>query len=456
MAATPYPPVTGAEACVVNQQLQGKVDPEMKRRWYVLLCLVFSMMAVANSQYAWTMFTTPIRTEFKVSLAIVQVTLTIFIAIQTWLVPVENYLVDKLGPRWIMTVAGLVLGVSWIWSSRVASIPELYIAYGLGGVGVGAVYGASIGTAAKWFPDRRGLTAGLVAGSYGFGTLFTVLPIQAIIDSSGWRQAFFTFGIIQAAVVMVASQWVRAPQSGWKPAGWAPKTTGTGLIQSARSYTPGEMMSTLPFYILYAMMTMVAFGGMMVTAQLSPIGKSYGYDKVTVLFTSAVTLALMLDRLLNGFTRPMWGWISDHIGRYHTMALAFGLEAVAITIFAGTIHHPMMFVIMSGMTFFAWGEIYSLFPSAITDVYGTKYAATNYGIQYTSKGVATLLAAPGAAWLMERTGSWLPVLYTAVAMDLCAAALAFFWLKPLVVRLLNEQASVVAQRMPQVSRGTAD
>ncbi len=450
------PPAMGAEGYAVNQQSQTTDDPEMQRRWYVLLCMVFSMMAVANSQYAWTMFTTPIRTEFKVSLAIVQVTLTVFIAIQTWLVPLENYLVDRLGPRWIMTAAGLVVGISWIWSSKVTSIPELYIAYGLGGVGVGGVYGASIGTAAKWFPDRRGLTAGLVAGSYGFGTLLTVLPIQAIIDSSGWRQAFFTFGIIQGAVVIVASQWVRAPRSGWKPAGWAPKTTGTGLIQSARSYTPREMMSTLPFYILYAMMTMVAFGGMMVTAQLSPIGKSYGYDKITILFTSAVSLALMLDRLLNGFTRPLWGWISDQIGRYNTMALAFGLEAVAITIFAGTIHRPMMFVIMSGMTFFAWGEIYSLFPSAITDVYGTKYAATNYGIQYTSKGVATLLAAPGAAWLMERTGSWLPVLYTAVAMDLCAAALAFFWLKPLVVRLLNEQAASKAQLAPQVSHGTAD
>jgi MFS transporter, OFA family, oxalate/formate antiporter len=426
-------------------------DPEMTSRWYVLGALVLCMMAVANSQYAWTLFTTPIRTEFKVSLAIVQVTLTVFIAVQTWLVPLENYLVDRLGPRWIMTIAGVIVGVSWIWSSKVTSIPELYLAYGLGGVGVGAVYGASIGTAAKWFPDRRGFAAGCVAGSYGFGTLCTVLPIQAIIDSTGWRQAFFTFGILQGVVVMLASQFVRAPRHGWIPVGWVPKTSGKGLLQSARSYTPGEMLSTAPFYILYAMMTMVAFGGMMVTAQLSPIGKSYGYDKVTILFTSAISLALMLDRFLNGFTRPMWGFISDKIGRYNTMALAFGLEAIAITIFAGTITNPVAFVIMSGMTFFAWGEIYSLFPAAITDVYGTKYAATNYGIQYTSKGVATLLAAPGAAWLMERTGSWLPVLYTAVGMDLCAAALAFFWLKPMVARMLS-QANGAAVPAPAGAR----
>jgi OFA family oxalate/formate antiporter-like MFS transporter len=429
------------------QERQLMDDPEMRFRWVILCALVLCMMAVANAQYAWTLFTGPLQKEFKTTLAIVQVTLAIFIAIQTWLVPAENYLVDKLGPRWIMTIAGLIVGISWVWSSKVTSIPGLYLAYGLGGVGVGAVYGASVGMAVKWFPDHRGLTAGLVAGSYGFGTLFTVLPIQAIISSSGgWRQAFFTFGIIQAVVVMVASQFTRAPRPGWIPVGWVPKTTGKGLLQSARNYTPGEMMSTLPFYILYAMMTMVAFGGMMVTAQLAPIGRSYGHDKVTVLFTSAVALALMLDRFLNGFTRPMWGWISDHIGRYNTMALAFTLEAIAINVFARVVHNTLGFVIMSGLTFFAWGEIYSLFPSAITDIYGTKYAATNYGIQYTSKGLATLLAAPGAAWLMERTGSWLPVLYTAVGMDLCAAALAWFWLKPLVARRLSaEEAGAKAQ-----------
>ncbi len=424
------------------QERQLMDDPEMRFRWVVLCALVLCMMAVANAQYAWTLFTGPLQKEFKTTLAIVQVTLAIFIAIQTWLVPAENYLVDKFGPRWIMTIAGLIVGISWVWSSKVTSIPGLYLAYGLGGVGVGAVYGASVGMAVKWFPDHRGLAAGLVAGSYGFGTLFTVLPIQAIITSSGgWRQAFFTFGIIQGVVVMLASQVVRAPRPGWIPVGWVAKTTGKGLLQSARNYTPREMMSTLPFYILYAMMTMVAFGGMMVTAQLSPIGRSYGHDKVTILLMNAVALALMLDRLLNGFTRPMWGWISDHIGRYNTMALAFTLEAIAINVFALVVHNTLGFVIMSGLTFFAWGEIYSLFPSAITDIYGTKYAATNYGIQYTSKGLATLLAAPGAAWLMQQTGSWMPVLYTAVAMDLGAAALAWFWLKPLVARRLSAEAA---------------
>jgi len=414
-------------------------DRNMTTRWFVLIALVVAMMAVANPQYAWTLFTTDLRKDFNASLAAVQLALTLFIAVQTWLVPLETWLVDRFGPRWIMTVGGLLLGLSWYLTSQVHSLSMFYLCYAIGGAGVGTVYGASIGMAAKWFPDKRGLAAGMVAGSYGFGTLFTVLPIQASLDVNGWRQTFLVAGLIMGVVVMIASQFVKAPEQGWKPAGWVPKTTGKGLLQNTRNYTPAQMMKTPPFYVLYLMMTMVAFGGMMVTAQLKPIGTSYGYQNVMVFGMSAISLALMLDRALNGFTRPLWGYISDKIGRYNTMALAFSLEAIAISVFAYFIKSPMGFVIMSGMTFFAWGEIYSLFPSAITDVYGTKYATSNYGIQYTSKGVATLLAGPGAAMLMERTGSWLPVFYTAVAMDGIAAILAFFWLKPMVAKLISQR-----------------
>ncbi|HWI52344.1 MAG TPA: oxalate/formate MFS antiporter [Symbiobacteriaceae bacterium] len=429
----------------MTQAAATSPDRNMTTRWFVLIALVVAMMAVANPQYAWTLFTTDLRKDFNASLAAVQLALTLFIAVQTWLVPVETWLVDRFGPRWVMTTGGAILGLSWFLTSRVESLPMFYLCYAIGGIGVGTIYGASIGMAAKWFPDKRGLAAGMVAGSYGFGTLFTVLPIQASLDANGWRQTFLVAGLIMGVVVMIASQFVRAPEVGWKPAGWVPKTTGKGLLQNTRNYTPGQMMKTAPFYVLYLMMTMVAFGGMMVTAQLKPIGVSYGYDKVMVLGMSAISLALMLDRALNGFTRPLWGYISDKIGRYNTMALAFSLEAIAISVFAYFIKSPMGFVIMSGMTFFAWGEIYSLFPSAITDVYGTKYATSNYGIQYTSKGVATLLAGPGAAMLMERTGSWLPVFYTAVAMDGIAAILAFFWLKPMVAKLISRRDETVTK-----------
>lgn len=423
----------------MTQETRAAPDKNMTTRWLILIALVVSMMAVANPQYAWTLFTTDLQAHFGTSLAKVQLALTLFIAVQTWLVPVETWLVDRYGPRWIMTAGGAILALSWYLTSQVETLPMFYLTYAIGGIGVGTIYGASIGMAAKWFPDKRGLAAGMVAGSYGFGTLFTVLPIANSIEANGWQQTFLVAGLIMGVVIIIAAQFVRAPEHGWKPIGWVPKTSGRGLVQNTRNYTPGQMMKTAPFYVLYLMMTMVAFGGMMVTAQLKPIGRSYGYHEVMIMGTSAINLALMLDRALNGFTRPMWGYISDRIGRYNTMALAFGLEAIAISIFAYLIKSPMAFVIMSGMTFFAWGEIYSLFPAAITDVYGSKHASSNYGIQYTSKGVATLLAGPGAALLMERTGSWLPVFYTAVAMDAIAAVLAFFWLKPMVLKLINSR-----------------
>jgi OFA family oxalate/formate antiporter-like MFS transporter len=327
-----------------------------------------------------------------------------------------------------------MVGLSWIGSGMVASLGGLYFWYGFGGIGAGAVYGACMGQALKWFPDRRGLAAGLTAGSYGFGTALTVLPIQSMINNSGYQQAFIIWGIIQGIVVMAISQFTVAPPEGWKPAGWKPAAS-IQASQSAISYTPVQMLGSGAFYLMYFMMALVAFGGLMVTAQLKPMAATYGLDKsVVILGLTALSMALMLDRILNGLTRPFWGWVSDHIGRYNTMALAFALEGCAIIALLKLVHRPLWFVILTGLTFFAWGEIFSLFPAAIGDIFGSKYATTNYGIQYTAKGTASIFAGWGAAKILEVTGSWIPVLWIAVACDLTAAFLAISALKPLVAR----------------------
>ena len=274
-----------------------------------------------------------------------------------------------------------------------------------------------------------------MAGAYGFGTALTILPIQRMIETSGYRSAFIVWGCIQGVVVLAAAQFMRKPQPGWKPAGWVP-ASAPAVVQTRVSRTPLQMVRTQTFWVMYLMMTMVAFGGLMVTAQLRPIARDYGMDKTVVMFgVTALGLALVLDRILNGITRPFWGWVSDHIGRYTTMAIAFSLEALGIMALIQFIDHPMLFVVLSGFVFFAWGEIYSLFPAAIGDVFGPDYATTNYGIQYTAKGTASIFAGWGAAWLVESYGSWPPVFWVAVACDLLAAALAFFWLRPLAARL---------------------
>jgi OFA family oxalate/formate antiporter-like MFS transporter len=408
---------------------------------------MLAMAAIANLQYAWTLFTIPLTEALKVKLSVVQTAFTLFILAETWLVPVEGYLIDRFGVRWIVTIGGVLVGLGWIGSGLTQTVSGLYFWYTLGGVGAGAVYGASIGTALKWFPDRRGFAVGLVAGMYGFATALTVVPIQWMIDGRGYGSAFIVWGTIQGLIAIGAAQLLTKPPAGWSPPGrgftFAKSST---VMQSAVSYTPVQMVKTATFWVMYVMMAMVAFGGMMVVAQIKPIAATYGMDKY-FLWTgvTALSLALVLDRIVNGITRPFWGWVSDHIGRYTTMGITFSLEAGAIFLMIQFVGHPLLFVILSGFVFFAWGNIYSLFPAAIADVFGPEFATTNYGIQYTAKGTASIFAGWGAAALLEATGSWTPVFWIAIACDVIAAALAFFWLRPLVARLTRaRQAATVS------------
>jgi len=407
------------------------------RRWRQLIGCIAMMMAIANLQYAWTLFTVPLSESLGVKLSDVQLAFTLFILFETWLVPFEGYLIDRLGVRVVVSVGAIMVGLAWIGAGTVTTVTGLYVWYAIGGVGAGAVYGACMGLALKWFPDHRGLAAGLTAGAYGFGTALTVLPIQKMIASSGYRSAFLLFGIIQGLIVLAVVQFSRAPAPDWKPKGWTPSSKVT---VTQESYTPGEMVRSPVFYLMYAIMAMVAFGGLIVTAQLKPIARAFSLDKGVFLWgMSALSLALILDRILNGLTRPFWGWVSDHIGRYNAMAIAFAVQGVGLIGLTYLVNRPVWFVVLTGFTFFSWGEIFSLFPAAIADVFGPKYATTNYGIQYTSKGLASIFAGWGAAAIMQAYGSWTPVFWAAIVCDLVAAALAFFALKPIVAYRLSHQ-----------------
>jgi MFS transporter, OFA family, oxalate/formate antiporter len=414
-------------------------------RWRQLVACIIAMLAVANLQYAWTLFTTDLTKSLHASLDAVQWTLTFFVIAQTGLFPINAYLVDRFGPRIVVALASALVGVGWIGAGLANSLPALYVAYGLGGIGAGAVYSATIGIAMKWFPDRRGLCVGLVAGSYGFGTALTGIPIEKMIKTSGYQSAFIFWGVVQGIVVLIAAQFLRLPPAGWAPANWeAIKAKVQRKVQQSSSdYTTREMLRSGSFYLLYLMMTLVTASGLMMVGQLKPICVTYGFDKYALFggFT-VLTLTLLLNQVLNGSARPFFGWVSDHLGRYDTMAMVFILEALAITALAIIVNHPIWFVALSGLMFFAWGDIYSLFPAAIADIFGSKHSTTNYGIQYTSKGLGSILALPGAAWLQGATGSWLPVFWTAVACNIIAAALAVFWLKPRVTRFVKKQAAL--------------
>ncbi len=430
-------------------------------RWVQLIAGIFAMMAIANLQYAWTLFTKPIQAHLHVSLEAVQVTFFIFVALETWLVPFEGFLVDLIGPRFMLGIGSVLVGLGWIGSGYAESIAGLYFWYGVGGIGAGIVYGGAIGNALKWFPDYRGLCVGLTAGAFGVGTATTIAPIAGMLKASGYQHTFIVWGIVQGVVVLACALFLAKPPAGWTPPNWVAKEAKikAKVNTSAVDMTPWEMMRQPSFYLIYVMMVMLAFGGLVVTAQLKPMASSYHVDKVVVIFgMTALVLAIEIDRILNGLTRPFWGWVSDHIGRENSIFIAFVLEALAVFSLLQLISRPVWFVVLSGLCFFAWGNIFSLFPAITGDLYGKKWATTNYGIVYTAKGVAALFAAPGAAWLFEKTGSWTKVFWAMIACDLVAAFMALLWLKPMAARAVRNsgQASpVVDSAAPAKARGVA-
>lgn len=318
-------------------------------RWVQLVAGIIAMMAIANLQYAWTLFAKPLQAHMHVTLTAIQWTFALFIALETWLVPFEGYLVDRIGPRLMLGLGSIMVGLGWIGAGQAEAVRSLYFWYGLGGIGAGIVYGGVIGNALKWFPDHRGLCVGLCAGAYGIGTAVTVAPIAAMIKASGYQHTFIVWGIIQGVVVLASALFLARPPAGWVPDGWEKKEAEIKLHVNSSSVdmTPGQMMRTSSFWLIYGMMTLVAFGGLVVTAQLGPMAASYKVDKIMVAFgMTALVLALEVDRILNGLTRPFWGWVSDHIGRENTMAIAFTCEAVAVLALLQLISHPVWFILL--------------------------------------------------------------------------------------------------------------
>jgi MFS transporter, OFA family, oxalate/formate antiporter len=413
-------------------------------RWLQLVAGIICMVMIANLQYGWTLFVNPIDQKYHWGRAAIQVAFSIFVLTETWLVPFEGWLVDRFGPKIIVLLGGVLVGIAWALNSVAASLPVLYIAAALGGTGAGAVYGTCIGNALKWFPDRRGLAAGLTAAGFGAGSALTIIPIQEMIQTRGYEATFLWFGIFQGVVVVILSLLLRPPAPGEAP-------PSTRLRQTTRDYTPVEMLGSPIFWVMYVMFVLVAAGGLMATAQLAPIASDFQIAKVPVsilgLTLPALTFALSIDRVLNGLTRPFFGWVSDQIGRENTMFIAFGLEAVGIWALGAFGHDPLHFVILSGIVFFAWGEIYSLFPSTCTDVYGVKYATANAGFLYTAKGTASLLVPLGNV-LVAATGGWQMVFVVAAVMNALAAIAALAVLKPLRTahyRVLGELGSARPQ-----------
>jgi OFA family oxalate/formate antiporter-like MFS transporter len=404
--------------------------------WVQLAIGVVCMACVANLQYGWTLFVNPIDAKYHWGRASIQVAFTIFVLIETWLIPVEGYLVDRFGPRWVVLGGAVLVTAAWLINSVAASLEMLYLGAALGGIGTGCVYGTCVGNALKWFHSRRGLAAGITAAGFGAGAAATVVPISNMIKTSGYEQAFLVFGLLQGAIVFVMA-WglISAPP---RPAGAVVPAN-----QSARAYTPAEVLRTPVFWVLYVMFVLVASGGLMMAASLAPIAKDFKVDTVPVAMLGfalpALAFALSLDRILDGLGRPLFGWVSDHIGRENTMFIAFTTGAVALFVLSRQGTDPVIFILLTALYFGVFGEIYSLFPATQGDTFGAKFAASNAGILYTAKGTAALMV-PLAAYVASHYG-WSAVFTVAMCFNLVAAFLALAVLKPMRAKHLAASRS---------------
>src|SRR3984893_14163264 len=419
-----------AQSQTIEGAAPGIETATASARWIQLLLGFIVMLTISSPQYVWTLFVPSFQKTTGSILSEVQWTITFLIVLQTWLSPLQGYLIEQLGPKVMIGLGAVMSGVGWIASSYITTIWGLYATYGLlCGVGTGIVYIGIIGLMVKWFPERRGLATGVVAAGYGFGAILTTFPIDAMMKASGYQHTLFIFGSLFAAVGVVGALALRAPRD-------AEAVARPGLASAARSATPREMLKSPVFWLMFVMMSMMSTGGLMVITQFTSFAKAFGIDAntgVTILGATmaAVPAALTFDRITNGLTRPFFGFVSDRIGRENTMGIAFILEGVAILLMLQFRTDPFMLVVLSGLVFFGWGEIFSLFPSTLTDTFGTQYATTNYGFLYMAQGIGSILGAPVAAMIFEKTASWMPVFALVIGMDILTGLLALCVLKPM-------------------------
>lgn len=416
-------------AIAANKPTNSPSSNPLYSKWVQLILGIICMMAISSPQYVWALFTKPLLAELKVELAALQVTFSILIVLQTFFSPFQGYLVDRFGPRLLLSLGAILTGLSWVLSAKVNSVLGIYLTYGLlGGLGTGIVYVGIVGLMVRWFPSSRGFAVGMVAAGYGFGAIITTFPISASLAESGYQSTLTLFGYIIAAVGLLAAQGLRIPKA---------PTTSASTTNSVKGIAPGIMLKTPVFWLMFVMMTMMSTSGLMVISQMGAFAKDFGVANAMVWGMAALPLALTIDRITNGLTRPLFGWISDRFGRENTMFIAFGLESIAMLAWLYFRQDPVMFVVLSGIVFFGWGEIFSLFPSTLTDTFGEKHATTNYGFLYMAQGVGSILGGPIAALIYGSSGSWIPVFAVMIVLDATAALLALFVLKPMRRKFLS-------------------
>jgi MFS transporter, OFA family, oxalate/formate antiporter len=388
-------------------------------RWVRLWSAFVGMIMIGNLQYAWTLFAQPMvkaHAQQHWQLSDVQWGFGLFIAAGTWTMPFLAPFIDKTGPRMLMALSGALCAVGWGSLGHVETLPSFYFLYCLAGVGVACVYACGVATAVKWFPDRRGIASGIITAGYGMGAAAFNPLFDYLIRRIGYSDTFLWTGISHGALIVLSGLVLINPPADYKVAAAVVKAK---VRRHDLNFTPAEMLRTPQFYFLFVAMLSVGIGGLMVTAQLKPVATDFKIG------AAAVTVALVLTPLANGFSRILWGWVSDYLGREWTMFTAFLLQAVfllAVTTLGRT--SDVMFVALMVLVFLTWGELYVLFPAVLADLYGSKNSAMNYSFLYSAKGFASILGGGLAATMFEKTGTWDYAFFGSAALALLSALMA--------------------------------
>lgn len=392
----------------------------MSKRWIQFGSAVIAMIMIANLQYAWTLFVAPLQAAHKDwKLPAIQWAFTLFIFLETWVTPVEGWIIDRLGARIFLTVGGLLVGVGWTGMGYANTLTELYVLYGAAGVGAAFIYSGSVATALKWFPDMRGTVSGFITAGFGAGSgLFIPTVIAPLLAHSGYKAAFLYTGVAQGLLIIIAAQVLHNPGPEFNVSPAAKKPVSPRIRRNNQEFNSAQMLVTPQFWVLYIAFVLTSVGGLMITAQASPVGKSMAIP------AAAIVYAVSWSRIANGGGRIFWGWFSDFVGREMAMFIPFTLQALCLVgvLTLGKLSGNW-FITMMILIFFTWGSMFALFPAIIGDYYGPNCATSNYGFLYTAKGVASIGGGGIAAYLFTKFGNWSAAFYGTAALTLVSALL---------------------------------
>jgi len=379
-----------------------------KNRWIVVFGAVLIQLCL-GAVYAWSLFNQPLIEKFGWQAADVVFTFSVTIMVFSIFTIIAGKIQDKIGPRWVATAGGILLGIGLMLSSQATSIMQLYLFYGLiGGAGIGTAYVCPLATCLKWFPDMRGLISGIAVAGFGAGALLFKPVILSFLGSYGVSQTFFILGIIYLVAVVIGAQFLVVPPAGYVPAGWTPPVAASG---QGADFSTGEMLKTFQFYVLWIMYLFGCTAGLMVIGLAKDIGTN-----LVQLDAATAANAVVVVAIFNAAGRIIWGTLSDKLGRMNSLLVMYILAAGAMFAMSSITMNYGSFLGLCSLIGFCFGGFLALFPSITADYYGTKNVGSNYGIIFVAYGSAAIVGPMIATSMSQLTGAFL------IAAILCAVA----------------------------------